>query len=107
MGWEKALKELSDLKRFGKPVTVSEFGCATYKGAGSWGASDLNMEEHPYDEDEQASYIEKYCDMLNKADIDGAFYYMYNDDFDKSYGLYNGFRRKKGFYMYKSYRRTS
>ena len=102
-----APKELSDLKRFGKPVIASEFGCATYKGAGLWGANDLNIAEHSYDEDEQASYIDKYCNMLNKADIDGAFYYMYNDDFDKSYGLYNGKKRKKGFYMYKSYQRAA
>lgn len=49
------------------------------------------------------------CNALNRARIDGYFYTQYNDPytFDKGYGLYNGFKRKKGFYMYKSYQRTS
>jgi len=98
-----ALNQLSSLKRFGKPVIVSEFGCNTYTGAGTLAGAPLFMKQNPYDEDEQANYIEKYCNMLNKANINGAFLYMYNDDLDKSLGLYNGTRRKKGFYMYKSY----
>jgi hypothetical protein len=79
----------------------------TFTGAGEWGgAMPLGVwETHPYDEDEQARYIKKYCDMLNRARIDGYFYTVYNDDFDKTYGLYNGKKRKKSFYMYKSYRR--
>jgi len=44
--------------------------------------------------------------MLNQAKIDGCFYTVYNGDFDKGYGLY-GTQRKKGFYMDKSYQRTS
>ena len=44
--------------------------------------------------------------MLNTARIDGAFLYIYNYEWDKGYGIYNGLKRKKAFYMYKSYQRT-
>jgi hypothetical protein len=101
------LSHFSQLKRYRKPIHSSEAGCMTFTGAGEWGgAMPLGVwETHPYDEDEQARYIKKYCDMLNRARIDGYFYTVYNDDFDKTYGLYNGMKRKKGFYMYKSYQR--
>lgn len=103
------LNHFSQLKRYRKPIHSSEAGCMTFTGAGEWGgAMPLGVwEDHPYDEDEQADYIKRYCDMLNRARIDGYFYTVYNDDFDKTYGLYNGKKRKKGFYMYKSYQRTS
>lgn len=39
--------------------------------------------------------------------VDGALLYIYNDEWDKGFGLYNGAERKKGFYMYKSYQRVS
>jgi hypothetical protein len=43
--------------------------------------------------------------VSNRARIDGYFYTQYDDPcfFDKGFGLYNGFKRKKVFYMYKSY----
>lgn len=103
------LNHFSQLKRYRKPIHSSEAGCMTFTGAGEWGgAMPLGVwESHPYDEDEQARYIKKYCDMLNRARIDGYFYTVYNDDFDKTYGLYTGKKRKKGFYMYKSYQRVT
>jgi len=58
--------------------------------------------EKLYDKDEQADYVNRYCGMLNRARIDGYFYTVYNDDFDEGYGLYNGKKRKRGFYMYES-----
>jgi len=102
------LNHFSQLRRYRKPIHSSEAGCMTFTGAGEWGgAMPLGVwESHPYDEDEQARYIKMYCDMLNRARIDGYFYTVYNDDFDKTYGLYLGFKRKKGFYMYKSYQRS-
>jgi hypothetical protein len=47
---------------------------------------------------------------LNRAKIDGYYYTVYNDNpyFEKGYGLYNPLtkKRKRGFYMYKSYQRV-
>jgi hypothetical protein len=66
-------------------------------------------EQNPYDENDQADYVRRYCDMLNRARISGCFYTQYNEDYDKGYGLYNPVtrKRKKGFYMYKSYQRSA
>jgi len=110
-GWTEdwIYRLLQSLKRFGKPVHSMETGCMTYSGAAhNGGDQQLNVwADRPYDEDEQANYIGRYCELLNRARIEGYFYTEYNDNFDKGYGLYNGNRRKKGFYMYKSYQRVS
>jgi len=122
--WEKAgwtedwvVKHLSELKEFGKPVNSTEWGCLTYKGASQeWGFTDEDFAKYPYDEDEQARYIAQYCNMLNRAHISGAFCNQLDDERLRGYGLYRatdppyfgaGSSRKKGFYMYKSYRRSS
>jgi len=99
---------LSRLKKHGKPVNSTEAGCLTFSGAGEIGGCVTFgvWEGRQYDEEEQARYIDRYCNMLNKARIDGYFYTQYNDTWDRGYGLYNGKKRKKGFYMYKSYKRT-
>jgi hypothetical protein len=106
------VNHLSGLKRFGKPVNSTEWGCLTYKGAiqGGWEGFWLSDTELPaYDEDEQARYIAQYCGVLNRARISGAFYTQMDDERLKGYGLYKvGYgsaSRKKGFYMYKSYQR--
>lgn len=104
-GWIMDL--FSRLKRFRKPVYSAEWGTMTFKGAyaNPWLLPSPG-EDYPYDEDEQASYVRRYCEFLNRATISGCFYTQYNEDYDKGYGLYNGMRRKKGFYMYKSYQRS-
>jgi hypothetical protein len=114
VGWtaDWIKNHLSSLKRFGKPVNSAEWGCMTFTGAGVIsGTSPLYVEQNPYDEDEQANYIRNYCEMLNKADINGSFYTLYADNptFEKGFGLLhnNNISRKKGFYMYKSYARAS
>ena len=91
-----------------------EAGCMTFKGAAYFGGVvPHDVPARPYDEQEQADYIRRYCDMLNRARVDGYFYTQYNDNesddnsSNKYYGLYNGRRRKKGFYMHKSYQRAS
>jgi len=100
------LDKFSQLKRFRKPIIASEFGCATWTGAGQ--ASDTTLfQSQAYDEDEQADSIDRHCMMFNDARIDGAFLYIHNEEWDKGFGLYNGKKRKKGFYMYKSYQRAS
>jgi len=99
---------LSGLKRFRKPVLSTEWGCMTYTGSGGVaGIAQVYEEKNPYDEDEQANYIRKYCETLNKIGIDGSFYTIYNDNDPKGFGLLNGTKRKKGFYMYKSYQKAS
>jgi len=101
---------LSRLKIYQKPVCSMEAGCMTFKGAAYFGGVPPGgISSRPYDEDEQAGYIESYCEMLNRARIDGYFYTQYNDPpyFQNGFGLINGFKRKKGFYMYKSYQWTS
>ncbi|MEM2864966.1 MAG: hypothetical protein QXR65_06860, partial [Candidatus Bathyarchaeia archaeon] len=115
VGWTEnwVLKHFSKLKKFGKPINVTEWGCLTYKGASQeWGFTNEDFAKYPYDEDEQASYINRYCKMLNRANISGAFLNQFDDERLKGYGLYKatippyfgpGSSRKKGFYMYKSY----
>jgi hypothetical protein len=116
VGWtdDVVRNHLLGLKRFGKPVNSTEWGCPTYKGAGYQAASDFldeDLAKYPYDEDEQANYIAQYCSVLNGARISGAFYTQIDDERPKGYGLYKigygGASRKKGFYMYKSYQRTA
>jgi len=107
---EVFFKQLSELKtRLGKPVIVPDFACLTYTGAEQWGGAVLPnaWENGPYDEEAQAKYIKSYCDVLSRARIEGCFYWQYKNDFDKAEGLFSGTKRKKGFYMYKSYQRTT
>jgi len=120
VGWTQncVMKHLSGLGKYGKPVNSTEWGCPTYKGAREQASSaflDEDLAKYPYDEDDQVSYIAQYCDMLNKVNISGAFYTQIDDERPKGYGLYKattppylgpGSSRKKGFYMYKSYKRT-
>jgi hypothetical protein len=122
-GWTESwiAERLARLRRFGKPVNFSEWGCLTYRGAAAEFIG-VNMASSPYDEDEQANYIMRYCSMLNKLNsydrnnVNGAFYNQLDDERFKGYGLYKateppnfgpGSSRKKGFYMYKSYQRAS
>jgi hypothetical protein len=111
VGWTEnwVVNHLSELESFRKPVNSTEWGCMTYKKASQEWYHDApeDLEKYPYDEDEQAEYIAQYCNMLNRARIAGAFYTQIDDERPIGYGLYNGKKRKKGFYMYKSYRRTS
>lgn len=105
------LDHLSRAKRYGKPVNCTETGCMTFSGAYRLGGvMPSNVwRTGPYDEEEQARYIQMYCRLLNRARINGYFYTQYNDDNDKGYGLYNPMtrKRKKGFYVYKSYEKAT
>jgi hypothetical protein len=118
IGWDEnwVIQYLSRLRRYGKPVYSAEAGSMTFSGADELGAVIFQNEKgqfvwelRPYDEDAQANYIKRYCDMLNRARIEGYFYTQYNYDFGKGYGLYHPTRRsrKRGFYMYKSYQRSA
>jgi len=110
-GWTEnwIATHLSGLKRYGKPVNSMEWGCMTFKGAGPIAATwRMYEDQHPYDEDEQANYIDNYCKMLNRTRIEGCFYTGYNQNAEdpKGYSLYFETKRKKGFYIYKSYQRA-
>jgi hypothetical protein len=102
---------LSGLKKYRKPVNCMEAGCPTFTGAGKTaGTAPTQFQDTlQYDEDEQANWIRRECSALDRARIDGYFYTIYNDNWDMGYGVYNPQtrKRKKGFYMYKSYQRTS
>jgi hypothetical protein len=74
----------------GKPVAVTEFGCATFRGAGAvggtgdamivWGedgrAARLNRES-VRDEDEQAGYLRELLDVFTTEGVDAAFVYTF------------------------------
>jgi hypothetical protein len=110
-GWNTdwIVRHLQELKTYRKPVNSSEWGCDTFSGAARIAAfSPVYREQNPYDENDQADYVRRYCDMLNRARISGCFYTQYNENYDKGYGLYNPVtrKRKKAFYMYKSYERV-
>ena len=112
-GWTEdwILSLLSGLKRYRKPVNCMEAGCPTFTGAGKIdGTAPTQFRDTlHYDEDEQANWINRECSALDRATIDGYFYTIYNDNWDMGYGVYNPQtrKRKKGFYTYKSYQRTS
>jgi len=111
LGWDEAwmFNLISRLKSYGKPIHVPDFGMNTYVGADKWGGwSPLYVADNPYDEEPQVRYTERTMKFLNHAKVDGCFWVMYNDNFDRGLGLYHpmSHKRKKGFYMYKSYRRV-
>ena len=116
VGWTQqyVTNEIEKLsQQYRKQVMVTEWGCCSFKNA----SEDWQAEpgpDYPYDEDEQANYIQQYCDMLNRSAATGCFYTQIDDERPKGYGLYlatthpfgPGSKRKKGFYMYKSYQRS-
>lgn len=114
-GWTEdwILGLLSGLKRYRKPVDCMEAGCETFTGSAEAAGTSplLPAQDRQYDEDEQADWIGRECNTLDRARIDGYFYTQYNDPpgWDTGYGLYNPDtrKRKRGFYLYKSYQRVT
>lgn len=111
LGWDEnwMIDLLNRLKRYRKPVHCPDFGMTSYAGADKWGGwSPLYVADNPYDEEPQGRFTRRTLDMFNRARIDGCFWVQYNDIWDKGHGLYHPVtrKRKKGFYMYKSYQRT-
>jgi hypothetical protein len=79
---------LSAYRRWGKPVAVTEFGCATYAGAadlGPAGALAIDLAADPprlrpgtdRDEQEQVRYFGEVWDVVNCEDIDDAFWFTF------------------------------
>lgn len=110
------LRDLAELKRCGKPVYVSEFGCPSYSGAG-WSPGDAWMRyiNQTYSQEEQANSIAQSVEIFQKAQIQGLYLWSWVEpelDDAISYGIMryrkNGpYDRKLGFYMYKSYVTTN
>lgn len=74
----------------GKPVAITEFGCATHRGASSladreesvieWGedARPVRLRgEFTRDEDEQANYIDELLEIFETEGVDSAFVYTF------------------------------
>jgi hypothetical protein len=79
---------LSGLRRFGRPVAVTEFGCCTYRGAGDRGGSgwrivDRSVEppvidgDHVRDEGEQVRYLHELLDEFDAAQLEAAFWFSF------------------------------
>ncbi|MEQ7127964.1 hypothetical protein ABN034_26050 [Actinopolymorpha sp. B11F2] len=108
----------------GKPVAITEFGCATYRGAADMGARGGEIIEwdketvtpvrltgdHLRDETEQATYLRELLDIFDAEGVDAAFVYTFAgyqlphrpdadpaDDLDRaSYGIVKVFQDRTG-----------
>ena len=75
----------------GKPVAITEFGAATYRGAGDRGARGLEIVEydrdtgapvrlngeHVRDEEGQARYLLELLEVFQAAGVDSAFVFTF------------------------------
>ena len=86
--WNKKtyLKELKELKKWKKPILITEFGCGSFKGASDLGPMspfiiDRKKGEikgnYVRDEEEQARYIKKLIKMFKKEKIKGSFVFTF------------------------------
>jgi hypothetical protein len=117
---ERILERIQIMRgKYRMPLWISEFGCATYRGATADGASS-NYVNQDYDQSEQANAIVHDVNLFQKAKVDGLFLWtlFWPMQIDAaSYGImqYVGtphgreedpstrLKRKLGFYAYKSY----
>jgi hypothetical protein len=79
------------LVALGKPVAITEFGAATYRGAGDRGAHGLEIVEHDKDtgaplrldgeyvrdEEGQASYLRELLEVFEAEGVDSAFVFTF------------------------------
>ncbi|WP_344275864.1 hypothetical protein [Actinomadura napierensis] len=81
-------EELRGHFRHGKPVTVTEFGCCTYRGAGDrggtgWMIVDRGAEParltgaYVRDEQEQVRYLRELLEVFEAEGVDGAFWFTF------------------------------
>jgi hypothetical protein len=75
----------------GKPVAITEFGAATFRGAGDRGARGLEIAEYDKDtgvpvglngeyvrdEDEQATYVRELLEVFEAEGVDTAFVFTF------------------------------
>jgi hypothetical protein len=80
--------QLDALQSHGKPVTVTEFGCCTFQGAGDRGATGWSIVEekdgiqrlkgnYVRDELEQVSYLRASLPIYESHGIDAAFWFTF------------------------------
>jgi hypothetical protein len=106
-------EKIVSLEKHGKPVYITEFGSSTFKGACQWGGGGFfHYNGAPYDEDTQANCIENYLKIFNQTKPDGCFLWEYREQDAQFMGIVTppeigSSKRKKSFYMYKSYQRAS
>ena len=115
--------KLEQLKSFGKPIYVGEFGSCSYSGACKWGGAGwAYLDKGPYNEVEQKECIEKsYLKVFNRTRPDAVFLYVYKDWHERGFGIlsspvenhitsmapYMGrWRRKLAFHLYEGYKRV-
>jgi hypothetical protein len=90
---------------FGKPVHITEFGCATYEGAFQLGGAAYRS-SGGYDEDAQAVGIRRYLEVINQCGVDGCFLHQFRGGgtyVSSRFSIVEDAHRKKAFYVYKSY----
>ncbi|SNY66061.1 hypothetical protein [Paractinoplanes atraurantiacus] len=107
----------------GKPVAITEFGSATFRGAGDLGAEGLDIVEydpdggptrltgdHERDEDGQARYLRETLEVFDTEGVDTAFVFIFalgdhvhrpdgdpRDDLDlASYGIVKAYEDRTG-----------
>jgi hypothetical protein len=108
----------------GKPVAITEFGSATYRGAGDRGALGLEIVEYSpvtreplrltgeyaRDEAAQAAYLQELLEVFDASGVDSAFVFLFaladhphrpdgdpRDDLDlASYGIVKVFENRHG-----------
>jgi hypothetical protein len=77
-------------RELGKPVAITEFGCATHRGAADVGSTELSSiewgadgrpvglkGEYVRDEDEQATYLRELLEVFDSEGVDSAFVYTF------------------------------
>lgn len=88
---KKYPQELKRYKSHGKPVAITEYGTAPYKGAGKWGGAahmvidwqrgclkrDMGFLPVFRDEKAQADYLERLLEMYERHEIDAHFIFEY------------------------------
>ncbi|GAA3093333.1 hypothetical protein [Streptosporangium carneum] len=78
------------LRRHGKPVIITEFGCCTFRGADKAGGEGFDIVDwtadppvvragHVRDERVQARYVDELLDVYEAEDVYGAFVYTFVD----------------------------
>jgi len=112
---ETSKKHLLELKKYRKPLVVSEFGCCTYEGAFEYGGGATSMyfklEKKPkYSQQEQVRAIKESFKIFKEVGVSGCFYYTlvkpFLGRFDiLSYGIVKYYKSKlepkKGFFELK------
>lgn len=114
--YEENIRQMS---RFKKPIFLTEFGCATYKGAlqvGGAGNFPEYLANAVYDQEEQVRAIDEYVRAFRGiGEVDGCFLWTFlerNTNDTAAFGIMRYVEggdpeRKRGFYRYKSCERSA